>query len=535
MKKVVLMFLLIIMILSFVGCKKPNVNDKTSFFTVEMGRQVFLSDKTDFELKNETSFNLRQGYHFSKLINDDLYIAYSRELVSADGEEQNIDSYGVFDRNGNVIVECKYEILLSTGNFIYGKYYTDEAESKYDIYYINGNKILTTDYVIDLVAISDDFCALYYDGYSQVFDKDGVYYFRDTNKMSGNIHYSVCDEYLFGYDAVGGDWFIWETFVNHSDETPYGFVVLKKLFEGEGSLYTVSYLGNYKFLVVETTNVRSGYDYFEVINGTTYYLKQRTSIYNIIDDTQDFYESDYPILSVVNHYSPTLTLEQKDRLNIKKGYSRVNAGIVNDKGERTAYRFFVIDDKGNFVIRYPENMNPSAMRFIDGYGFASGAGEGFTASLYYMNCDPVWIKNDKEYYGQSYSDGRYVLSCSIDGAMRYGVLNSDGESVVDFEYGYISPFTNNLAFYRQTYGVVGIMDINGDSVRVVDDFVSGSNTTSFGVYEFEKDGKRGIKTFDGNVIVSAEYDSLVYIGKNDDKLVIVMRSDDTETFYSFDI
>lgn len=536
MKKFILLFLTLITVLTFVGCKKPNDADKTSFFTVEMGRKVFLSDETDMNLTNKDLFNIPSGYHFSKSVNNDLYVAYEGEIVSDLEEDRDLRKYGVFDRNGKAVIECKYDSLFSTGNFIYGEYYTDEIEYKNDIFFMNGNKILTTDYVVELVAISDDYCALYYDEYSQVFDKDGIYYFKDNNKMSGNIHYSVCDDFLFGYDTVLGDWFIWQTFVSNSGEIPYGFTVLKKIFEGENSLFTVSYLGDYNFLVVETMNVtEKDYEYYEIINGTTYYLKQKTSIYNVLNDTQHFYKSDYPILSVVNHYSPTLTLEQKSRLNIREGYSRVNAGLIDENGERTAYRFFVIDNKGNFVIRYPENMNPSAMRFIDGYGFASGASEGFSASLYFMNCDPVWIKNDREYYGQSYADGRYVLSCSLSDGIRYGVLNSDGETVVDFKYGYISTFVNNIAFFRKPDGTVGIMNINGEEIEIIEDFVSGSNTTSFGLYEFEENGKRGIKTFEGNVIISAEYDSLVYIGKNESKLFIVMSLGDTETFYSFDI
>lgn len=533
MKKIITLFLLIILILTLVGCKSRENVGKESFFTVETGRKVFVSDETDFELKKEKTVNLPEGYHFSKFVDEDTYIVYTRDVIVEVEGETTVDRYGVFNNSGNMLVENKYERLDSTGNFIFGYYYTDEAEYKSDIYYINGNKILTTDYAIELVALSTDFCALYYDNYSQVFDKDGVYYFANSNKMSGNLHYSVCDDYLFGYDAVLGDWFIWETYVNNSGEIPYGFVLLKKLFEGENSLFSVAYLGNDNFLVVETMSVSENYDYFEVINGTTYYIKQKTSIYNVVADSQTFYNSDYPILSVVNHYSPTLTLEQKNKLNINKGYTRVNAGIVDENGERVTYRFFVINDKGEFVIRYPENMSPSAMRFIDGYGFAQGASENFSAALYYMNCDLVWIKNDREYYGQSFSDGRYVLYCSISGGMRYGVLNTDGEIIVDFEYAYISPFVNNLAFFRKTDGEVGIMDVDGERIEQIENFVSGSNTTSFGVYEFENNGKRGIKTFDGEEIISAEYDSLVYIGRNEDKFIVVESSNDKETIYIF--
>lgn len=533
MKKILLPFLVFIIIFTLVGCKKTT-EDKSSYFTVEMGRKVFVEEKTDVDLRKADTFNLKEGYHFSKQINDELYVAFSRETLEGYEEEEYIDKYGVFDKNGNVVVECKYDRLNVTGNFIYGNYYTEDIEYKSDIYYANGNIILTTDYVIELQALSDDFCALYYNNYSQVFDKDGVYYFGTKNKMSGNIRYSICDDYLFGYDTALGDWFIWETFVSHSSDVPYGFVVLKRIFEGGSSLYSLAYLGKDKFLVAETMNSDNDYDYFEVINGAKYYIKQRTSVYDVTTDSQKYYESEYPILSIVNHYSPTLTLEQKKDLNFNVGFSRVNAGLVNEKGERDDSRFFIIDDKGNFVIRFPKNMNPSAMRFIDGYGFAGGASEEFSASLFYMNCDTLWVKNDREYYSQSFASGRYVLSCSIGGTMRYGVLDTDGEIVVDFDYAYISPFVNGLAFFRHPDGSVGVMNTEGEVERRVNNFVSGSNTTAFGVFEFEEDGKRGLKTFEGEEIVPADYDSLTYIGKSGEKLVIVMRKGERETLYSFE-
>lgn len=526
---------MITLILALCGCKKPQNENNLSYFTNEMGREVFLMDDKSFNMENKTSFDIPEGYHFLKLINDDLYVAYTKQKLDGSNEEDEyIYRYGVFNHNGSVVVECKYESLFSTGNFLYGEYFTDEIEYKNDVMYIDGTLILTTDYVIELDAIGDDYCALYYENYSQVFDKDGIYYFKDANKMSGALHYSICDDYLFGYDINCGDWFIWQLFTSQSGEIPFGFTVLKKIFEGENSLHTVAYMGDYNFLVVETINSPSEYDYFEVINGTTYYLKQKTSIYNVQNDKQTYYKSSYPILSVVNHYSPTLTLEQRSNLNIKLGYSQVNAGVVDDNGERIAYRYYVLDNKGNFVIRYPENMNPTAMRFIDGYGFASGAGEGYTSALYYMNCDPYWIKNDREYYAQSFTCGRYVLSCSLADGIRYGILDSDGETVVDFEYAYISAFTNDLAFYRKTDGTVGIMDINGETVEVINNFVSGSNTTAFGIYEFEQEGKRGLKAFDGTLIAPPIYDSLTYIGKNNDKLIIVVSSASGETYYSFD-
>lgn len=528
MKKTSVLALILIVCCLFCSCKTA---DKTELerYTVEIGRKVFVQDEQT-ELSTVTDFTMPDGYRFLEPLDEQTYIVYKKLDETKEDEANN--RYGLMGSDGKILIECKYESISYSGKFIHGEYYSEDATLISEVFYADGVKLMSTDTIIELYALDDEFCILYYDGTSQLFDKNGTTYFRANSQMSADVYYSICDGYLFGYDSNRGDWYIWQIFKNVDSEEPYGFVVLKQLFASENSVYTVAYTGNYSFLVVETINNENDYDYFEEINGTTYYIKQNTYFYNVLTDERKDYKSEYPILSITNKYSPSLNINKKRSLNLNDGYSQVNAGIISDDGERTGFRFFVINDKGEFVIRYPQSVTATAVRFIDGYGFAGGAGVGSSAGLYYMNCEPVWRKADKEYYAQSFSSGVYVASCSTADGLRYGAFDTDGNVKIEFEYAYISPFSNGYAVARTTDGTYSIIDADGKIVENISGFYSLSTATSYGVYAFVSGESYGLKAFDGNTLISAEYDSFAYFGKVDDKIIVVCTKSGVDRVYT---
>lgn len=527
MKKISGLALILIVCCLFCSCKTTN-ETKLERYTVEVGRKVFVQENQT-DLTKVADFTLPDGYRFLEPLDEQTYIVYKKLDETKDDETNN--RYGLVDSDGKVLIECKYESISYSGKFIHGEYYTENATLVSDVYYIDGVKLMSTDTIIELYALDDEFCILYYDGMSQLFDKNGTTYFRANSQMSANVYYSICDGYLFGYDADRGDWYIWQLFQNVGSKEPYGFVVLKQLFVSENSIYTVAYVGNYSYLVVETINDSTDYDYFENINGTTYYIKQKTYFYNVLNDQKSDYDSEYPILSITNKYTPSLNINKRRALNLNDGYSQVNAGIISDDGERTGFRYFAINDKGEFVIRYPESVTASAVRFIDGYGFTGGAGIGSSAGLYYMNCEPVWQKTDREYYAQSFSSGMYVASYSTADGIRYVAFDVDGNVKIDFEYAYISPFSNGYALARSIDGKNAIIDANGKIIEAVNDFYSLSTATSYGVYAFVSDDSYGLKTFDGSTLIYAEYDSFAYIGKVEGKIVAVCTESGVDYVY----
>lgn len=520
-KKVSILILIAVIALSLCSCYETR--EPFSRYTVEVGRQVFKSDNADYNWSISEWQGIPDGYYFVEPLGENAYICYTE--LSSDGKNK---AYGVMSIDGKVVIDCKYEVISYSGSFICGRYYDDQAQMKSDVYYLDGVLLMSGEGVVSIEAIDNEYCSLYANGASYVFDKNGVNYSGVNSGLSENVCYSVCDDYLLGYDRSNGDWFIWQLFKGADNGS--GFMVLDRIFEATDRIYSVAYIGMNSFIVVETVESELDYDYFEIINGKNYYIRQSCYIYNAVSGMDELFDSEYPIISIANRYSPTLSITQKLAVNLNDGYSAVNAGIVED-GERVGYRYFVIDAKGRFVIRYPEGINSTAMRFIDGFGFTQGAGMGSSCGLYYMNCDLIWQKSDREYYSQSFSSGRYVLSVVQGDAIRYGVLNSEGNTVVDWNYSYISPYRNGLALFRPIDGSVGIMDADGNEVQSIEGYISTTSLTAYGLYASEAGNINEIKDFNGNVLISTDFDSIVYIGVENGALYIVLKNDGAELLY----
>ncbi len=519
-KRTTTILLLVIIVLSLCSCTRTQ--EPFSRYTIEVGRQVFKSDNADYDWTVSSQGVVPDGYHFVEPIGDNAYICYTE--LSSDGESK---AYGLMSFDGKIIIECKYDSLSYSGNFICGRYYDDQAELKSDVFYLDGVLLMSGDGSVSIEAIDDYYCSLYINGSSYVFDKNGVNYSGENSGLSENVCYSVCGDYLLGYDKEIGDWFIWQLYNGFNSGS--GFMLLDRIFEASDKVYSVAYIGLNRFMVIETVENKADYDYFETINGSKYYIKQNCYIYHTGSGKDKSFNSEYPIISITNRYSPTLSIAQKSAVNLNDGYSAVNAGIV-ENGERVGYRYFVIDSEGRFVIRYPESINSTAMRFIDGFGFTQGAGNGSTAGLYYMNCDPIWQKSDREYYTQSFSSGRYVLSVVESEGVRYGVLNSEGETVVEWNYSYISPFRNGLALFRTTEDSVGIMNADGEEIQKIDEYIHIPSLTSYGLYASLSNGTNTIKNFKGDVLIS-DFESISYVGQENGTLYIVLQKDGVESLY----
>lgn len=520
-KKISILILIAVIALSLCSCYETR--EPFSRYTVEVGRQVFKLDNADYEWSVSEWMTIPEGYHFVETLGGNSYICYTE--LSSDGENK---AYGVMSMDGKLVIECKYEAVSYSGSFICGRYYDDRADVKSDVYYSDGVLLVSGDGSVSIEAIDSEYCSLYTNGASYVFDKNGVNYSGANSGLSENVCYSVCDDYLLGYDKSNGDWFIWQLY--KGADNGFGFMVLDRIFEATDRVYSVAYIGANNFMVVETAENEVTYDYFETINGKNYYIKQNCYIYNADSDVEESFDSEYPIVSITNKYSPTLSITQKSAVNLNDGFSAVNAGIIKD-GERVGYRYFVIDTKGRFVIRYPDGINSTAMRFIDGFGFTKGAGIGSSSGLYYMNCDVIWQRSDREYYSQSFSSGRYVLSVVQGEDIRYGVLNSEGEEVVEWNYSYISPYRNGLALFRAVDGSVGIMNADGNEVQDIEGYISTTSLTAYGLYASKARDINEIKDFNGNILISTDFDSIVYIGLEDDALYIVLQKDGAELLY----
>jgi hypothetical protein len=102
------------------------------------------------------------------------------------------------------------------------------------------------------------------------------------------------------------------------------------------SVYDVGYLENGNFLVINTRLTTAGAsDYSEIIESERYYFAQDAVIYNADNGKESPIELEKPVTGIFNEYSPTLSYEYRNALNLNEGYSMVYALAVNEQKEKT--------------------------------------------------------------------------------------------------------------------------------------------------------------------------------------------------------
>ena len=520
--------LLAFIVFAFVACSPKN-GTVVERYTIDVGEKVFLQDPRIPTYVNAEEVPLPEGYSFVSVVEKDVFFVKKN------------DYFGMV-ANGKLVIDCKYESVTSSGKFICGTYVNEELELSdeeiiygtdankiNDIYYVDGVKLLEITGSISFEGINDDYCALYYGGYSQVFDKNGVYYFNEKSRVNVRFRYSICNGLLFGHDSSRGDWFIWELQTEKNGDAVQGNSFILSFYTSDANtIYSMAYLGNGEFAVVETRTAEGNYDYYDVINEDKFYFTQTCVIFNPLTGRQRTVTLEKLVFGFINEHSPDLSLEQKSNLNLSSGYTAVSTAVLSEDKRRIASAYYVVDANMNFVIKYPSNISPTAIRFKDGYGFCGEATSNYAAALYYVNCDPVWVLDDASYFGQSFNYGRYVLAKVTDDGLKYGVLDADGSVVSDYVYSFVSPYTATSAISILD-GAYYRLDLQGEKTAIYDAY-DDNYLTYFGIYGYLSGEKIGVKNFDGDVIIAATYDSVDYIGRSD-ALYILLTKGGVSTLY----
>lgn len=534
-KKLCIATLVISLCCVFVACASSR-RTLVERYTTTVGEKVFVKTASQASYGSVYKMTLPEGCSFVNALTDKLFLVQ---------KEDESALFGLANVQGELLIECKYSTITASGNFLCAGYLddsiplTDEdliygTASNYvnDFYYADGVKLMDVNGDVSFEAIDDTYCALYYDGYAQVFDKNGLYYFNDRNHVSANFHFSFCDGWLFGHDSSRGDWFIWELNVQNGGDAPAGESFIRAFYTADAhTVYALGYMGNGLFAVLESRYASADdFDYKEEQNGETYYFKQSAYLFDPALGSQKQVQTEAPVFGFINVYSPDLSLAERGAVNVTKGYSTVSAAVLGEDKSRLSSAYYVVDENLNFILRYPQGITSSAMTFKEGYGFAGEASENYAAALYYLNCDPVWIRSDARYYGQSYNYGCYVAAKVNEEGLRYGVLDAKGEEKISFAYEFIAPFTQT--------GSVAIR--NGQYVRLsaagaeetIEDIYDDKTLLYYGVYGYLQNEKIGVKNFNGEVLVPAAYDSVLYIGIMDGVLYLHLGTGETSEVYT---
>lgn len=524
-RKAFVILIAIMALIVLTSCKPETFVDS---YTIEKGREVFIP--TEYYSYNQSEeIHLPDSVIFEGYLGDGAYLVSA--IVNTTSEDDEIYRYGLANKDG-LVLPCEYESLSKSGRFLNFTRTEESGDKVNEIYFIDGVLLLEINGSVTIDAINDDYCTLYYDSYSQVFDKDGVYYFAENTMMSSNFSYSYCDGHLLGQDASRGDWFIWTLSKKTGDDgTPQGVALIDSAFTSSNGVNTLCYLGNEVFLVVESNESNSSnYTYYEDKDGVKRYVLQNAYTIDLTDGYVEIIDLEYPILGILNKYTPSMSYEQRASFNVREGYSAVSVAVLGEDLKRVGLRYYVIDSDCNFVLRYHEGISPSAISFIDGYGFVGMANAGYGCGLYYMNCELMWLNQEHEYFAQSYSYGRYVCGYATADGNKYGAFDSDGSIVVSFDYDYVSPYSveNAIAQKGDDYYLI---DINGQIIRKLDDFYNDITPLSFGIYVYESDGHLGIKNFTGDILVKAENDNYVSVERHNGELYVCFERAEKSVLY----
>lgn len=524
-RKIIILLIIMTITILLTSCDRPS--SSLNSYTIEKGKEVFISE----EYHSYTSYEeikLPDGVFFQSYLGDDTYLVYS---VQNSSEENAVYRYGMAN-SGGLLVECEYSSVSKSGPFLNFLRVEESGESINEIRYIDGILLLKITGSVSIEAINDDYCTLYYDSYSQVFDKDGIYYFSENNKMSSNFSYSYCDGRLFGQDTLLNDWFIWSlSKTTGSDSTPKGIAMLDSFFTSDNDIKTVCYMGKDTYLIVDSVESdKSNFTYYEIKDNAQRFVYQDAYTINISTGYIELITLEYPILGVLNKYSPSMSYEQRNSFNVNDGFTSVCVAVLGEDLNRVGLRYYVMDSNCNFVIRYPEGITPGAISFIDGYGFAGMATASYGSGLFYMNCDSMWINQEHEYFDQSFLFGRYVCAYTGEGGSVYGAFDSDGNIVIPFEYDYLSPFSK-LSAIAQKGDDFYIIDTNGVIERKLDDFYNDITPLSYGFYIYEEEGLLGIKNFEGEIIINADNDTYHSVEIHDGVLFVLFEKEEKSVLY----
>ncbi len=522
-RKAVVLLTILIAAIALTSCVRSN--PLSDSYTIDKGREVFLSEEY-FNYTIAEKIALPEGVFFESYLYDDTYLVYA-----SNDSEKEAYLYGLANSEG-LVVPCEYNKVSKSGLFLNFTKIEESGESINEIRYIDGILLLKISGSISIKAINEDYCALYYDSYSQVFDKDGVYYFTDSTKMSSNFSYSYCDGRLFGQDTLLNDWFVWTLSKQEGGSSaPTGIALIDTFFISNNEIKTVCYLGKDVYLVIESVESnKSEYTYYEEREGSDRFVFQHAYTVNLSNGQVEEVELEYPILGVLNKYSPSMSYEQRETFNVSEGYTAVCIAVLGEDLKRVGLRYYVIDSDCNFVIRYPEGITPGAISFIDGYGFTGMATASYGSGLYYMNCDVTWINQEHEYFDHSFNYGRYVCAYGTEKGSVYGAFDSEGNVVINFEYSYISPFSQDKAI-AQKDDVYYLIDSEGEIIQNLEDFYEDITILSFGMYLYEDNGYLGIKNFAGNILVKAENNSYVSVEKHGSAIFACFEKNDASVLY----
>ncbi len=522
MKKLVSALLCLIIALLLAACVKTSY-EEVERFTIAAGRGAYIQARDTVMPSASVKLSVPEGTLPVMPYEDAGIIIVSADTDMVDDNFDTIKAFGAADLAGNLLVECVYSEISVSGNFLMA-IHDDGEEISYDFYYKDGAKLFATGNVINnFAAIDEDYFAVYTEYNSEVFYKSGAALFGQARQLTSAYHYSLCGEFLLAHEPEQAHYFIYRIVEN-------SILLQKSYMSTVNILYNIGYIGQGDFLIsAMQTATAQQHMYSDMIDDSTHYLNQSLKVYNPVSGEKAI-SSEIIIIGIVNRYTPTILYTERKRLNLKEGYSAAYALKLNSEKARIGQEAYVINRNGTAVVRLHGGLSPFTITYKNDYGFAGNAVSGYSAALFDLSGAALFMKSDSEYYAQSYNNGRYTLAKMTSSGLLYGLLDSNGEAIIDFELQFLATFVSNYSVAKKD-DVYFRINANGDLLAVIEDIYGDNTQFVFNCYTYLEDSKIGVKNYAGEVLIQAAYDSVVFRGYVGDKVYILLADgDNTDAF-----
>ena len=469
---------LVLTALCFVSCKGKR--EPTVFYTSVAPRRALTAS-----VKVSLS-----GYAFDSFLNGGLI----KVSETRDGETY----YGAVNGEGEAVLPVSYTSLSSEGGFLVAE--GGEEKNEHHVFLSSGAELLTLSELSSVRDIGDGYFSVVTSGGSAVYDKTGKNVLPGTD-LDGTYEYASCGNFILARSEEKG-----RTFVFHALTSD----VKLSFFDTETTSYLVAYVGGGDFVAVKT-DVAEASDYDVALDrgeGTTYY-KQTARRYTVGVENPVTLDPGRFIVRIANRNSIGLTEAERASFSLKDGFSAVSYYKTEGKRATGALSYYIADGSLKELKAMPDGVSP-LFTPVNGVGAALSS----SGAVVFLNesGDEVGRIDDAVYQDIVFSGEVVVASKIVDGKVKRGGLNKKGETVVPFEYSYISAFVGEKAVASKA-GKSYVVTTNGAETYICDEafphYLDGISKVTDGT-------KVGVVSLDGVSLVSPAYQGFAAVRRYGD-------------------
>ena len=494
-RKVILVLCAILLVaLSFVSCKKKQ---ETTVYYHSATSRVSLSSSTKISLN---------GYSFDSFL--------SNGMIKISEKRGSLTYYGVLTDHGDSVLPVEYVSLVASGNF-----FAAEGESKHYVFSKNGQELASFDEEIEVSDVGM--------GYFSVKTKSGAYLYNAEGKnmlpgtlLDPSYRFSVCGNFAMARSSEKGGTFLFHL---RTSDTFQSFL------DTSERNYLVAYMGGNDFIVVTTDRLASadGCDVEITRDGSPVYYKQTVRRYTFGISDPTVLSPGRFIVKINNRYTVGLTEEDRENFGLLDGYSAVSYYVTEGRKASGALNHYVTDATLKEIKAMPEGVS-ALLTPVDGIAAAlTDAG----AILFLNESAEVVGRIDDAVYQNVFFSGEVVTASKVtdSGVVRLGAFDSKGKVVLPFEYSYISAFVGGKAVASKG-GKAYVVTTSG-AESYVGDYPMPHYFDGF--YQTTSGDKVGATSFDGTVLIPAEYASFAAVLRYKNTVLAAVTLDTVTDVYRF--